>query len=137
MELRIKQSKTDPYRQGASIFLSKTNKSICPVNAVVKYLLVQGKQNGLLFLWPDGTKLTRPIFASALATILIKLNINPRQYNTHSFCIGAATSANQAGMLPLQIKALGRWQSEAYQRYIRFSPNQLASMTNSLISSAD
>jgi len=51
VELRIKQSKTDPYRQGASIFLSKTNKSICPI---VKYLLVRGKQNGPLFLWPNG-----------------------------------------------------------------------------------
>jgi len=91
----------------------------------------------LCFLWPDGTKLTRPIFVLALATILIKLNINPRHYNTHSFHIGAATLANQAGMSPLQIKALGRWQSEAYQRYIRFSPNQPANMTNSLISSAD
>jgi len=92
---------TEPYRQDASIFLSK---SICPVDAVVKYLLVWGKQNGL-FLWLNGTKLTRPIFPSALATILIKLNINPRHYNTHSFHIGAATSANQAGMSPLQIKA--------------------------------
>jgi len=96
MELHIKQSKTDPYREGASFFLSKANKSICPVDAVVKYLLVQGKQNGPLFLWPNGTKLTRPIFASALATILIKLN--------------------QAG---LQIKALGRWQSEAYQTFFK------------------
>ena len=103
----------------------------------MKYLIVWGKQNGPLFLYPDGTKLTRPIFASALAAMLRKLNINPRHYNTHSFRIGAATSANQAGMSPLQIKALGRWRSEAYQRYIRLSPNQLASMTKSLISLAD
>jgi len=88
-----------------------------------------GQQNGLLFLWPNDTKLTRPIFASALATILTLT------HNTiiHSFHIGATTSANQAGMSPIQIKALGRWQSEAYQRYIRLSPNQLASMTKSLI----
>jgi len=65
MELRIKQSKTDPYRQDASIFLSK---SICPVDAVAKYPLVRGK-NGLLFLWPNGTKITMPIFASALRIV--------------------------------------------------------------------
>jgi len=66
VELRIKQSKTDPYRQGASIFLSKTNST---VNVVVKYFIALEKQNGPLFLWPIGTKLTKPIFASALCII--------------------------------------------------------------------
>ena len=94
VQLRITQSKTNLYREGASIFLPKTNKSICPVDAIVKYLIVQGKRNGPLFLWPDGMKLTRPLFASALANILRKLNISPQLYNTHSFRIGAATSAN-------------------------------------------
>ena len=115
VQLCIKQSKTDPYREGASVFLSKTNKSICPVDAIVKYLIIRGKRNGPLFLWPNGMKLTRPLFASALANILRKLNISPQLYNTQSFCIRAATSANQAGLSPLQIKTLGRWLPEIYQ----------------------
>ena len=49
-----------------SFFLSKINEGICPVDAIVKYFIVWGKQN---VLSPNDTKLTlRPISTSALAT---------------------------------------------------------------------
>ena len=32
--LQIKQSKTDPFRQGVDVFLGKTDTAICPVNAI-------------------------------------------------------------------------------------------------------
>ena len=132
VQLHIKQSKTDPFREGAFIFLSKSNRGTCPVRAIVDYLIVRGKREGPLFVWPDGTMLTRNLFASALARILRNLNLTPQLYNTHSFRIGAATSANQAGLTPLQIKALGRWRSDAYQRYIRITPNGFATMSKQL-----
>lgn len=134
VQIHIKHSKTDPFRQGASVFLSKTHKGICPVRAIIDYLIVRGGKEGPLFLWPDGTMLTRKLFASALTNILSQINVPPQLYNTHSFRIGAATSANQAGLSPLQIKVLGRWRSDAYQRYIRTSPTELAKMTRQLSS---
>jgi len=94
--------------------------------------MVQGQQKGPLFLWPDGTMLTRHIFASALAKIIRNLNLSTQRHNTHSFRIGAAMSANQAGFTSHQIKALGRWRSDAYQRYTRISPNVLATLTKQL-----
>ena len=132
VQLHIKQSKTDPFREGAFMFLSKSNRGTCPVCAIVDYLIVRGKREGPLFVWPDGTMLTRNLFASALARILRNLNLTPQLYNTQSFCIGAVTSANQAGLTPLQIKALGRWRSDAYQRYIRITPNEFATMSKQL-----
>ena len=132
IQLHIKQSKTDPFREGASIFLPKCHKDICPVHAMVDYLIVRGQQEGPLFLWPDGTMLTRHLFASALRTIMRNLNLSTQLYNTHSFRIGAATSANRAGFTSHQIKALGRWRSDAFQRYIRMSPKELATLTKQL-----
>ena len=126
------QSKTDPFREGAFIFLSKSNRGTCPIRAIVDYLTVRGKREGPLFVWPDGTLLTRNLFASALARILRNVNLTPQLYNTHSFHIGTATSTNQAGLTPLQIKALGRWRSDAYQRYIRIIPNEFATMSKQL-----
>ena len=78
---------------------------------------------GPLFVLTDNTMLTRAIFASALKSILSELDLNAHLYNTHSFRIGAATVANKAGVSELHINALGHWQSDAYQRYIRTPPN--------------
>ena len=87
----------------------------------------------LLYI-PDGRMLTRDIFSSELDKILGKLNLQTHQYNTHSFRIGAATSAKHTGMSDVLIKTLGRWQSDAYQRYIRTSPQQLANLSRLLLS---
>lgn len=54
-------------------------------------------------------------------------------YNTHSFRIGAATVARNAGMSIVDIKSLGRWKSDAYQHYIRTSPKELASLSKQLV----
>ena len=57
-------------------------------------------------------------------------------YNTHSFRIGAATSAIETGISDVQVKMLGRWKSNAYQRYVRTSPEKLASLSKKLVSGA-
>jgi len=134
VRLHIKQSKTDPLRKGTYIYLAKTNQQVCLVQAIARYLNIRGRKKGALFITSDGSMLTRDMFASALTKILYKLDLNARLYNTHSFRIGTATSGNQADMPDLHIKTLGRWRSDAYQRYIRISPASLASMTKHLIS---
>ena len=53
-------------------------------------------------------------------------------YNTHSFQIGAATSAIEAGISTS--KMLGRWKSDTYQCYVRTLSKELASFSKKLVS---
>ena len=62
----IKQSKTDPFRQGASLYLGKTDSFICPVTGILPFLAVRGNQDGPLFILKDGRMLTRQLFSTFL-----------------------------------------------------------------------
>ena len=59
------------------------------------------------------------MFHAALQRIMEALKLNKRDYNTHSFRIGAATSASLANISDTHIQMLGHWRSSAFQRYIR------------------
>ena len=118
--LRIKQSKTDPFRRGVSIHLHQTN------------LLIRGPQDGPLFRLEDGSPLTRSRLVSELRTALRSAGIDPSKYAGHSFRIGAATTAAACGVPVDLIKALGRWKSQAYQLYVRIPDPELASISKTL-----
>ena len=129
--VRIKQSKTDPFRQGVSIVLSRTGLPLCPVAALLAYLVVRGNSEGPLFLL-RGQPLTRPKLVLELRKALAVAGLQPDKYAGHSFRIGAATTAAACGVPVDVIKTLGRWKSQAYQLYIRIPDTQLASITKSL-----
>ena len=134
VQLSIKQSKTDPFRQGIKLFLAKTGKSMCPVQALIPFLTAQGPIAGPLFLFQNGEYLTRQKFSTMLREILARAGIDSSGYNTHSFRIGAATTAHEAGIPDIDIKMLGRWKSDAYQLYVRTSREKLATLTTRLVS---
>ena len=96
----------------------------------------RGAQYGPLFLTADGTYmyLTRGIFSARLADTLQEAGIDSKGYNTHSFRIGAATTANERGISDVNIKMLGRWKSNAYQQYVRTPQEQLAKLSKQLVS---
>ena len=132
LTVKIKQSKTDPFRQGVTLFLGRTESPICPITAILPFLAVRGNQPGPLFILKDGRMLTRQLFSKFLDNILDKLHLKCDQYNTHSFRIGAATSAKEAGIDDLSIKMLGRWRSDTYQQYIRTPPENLAQLSKTI-----
>ena len=49
--------------------------------------------------------------------------------NTHSFRIGGATAAASDGISDSTIQILGRWSSDAYRRYLRFSDTVIQNMS--------
>ena len=66
---------------------------------------------------------------TAVRQALEQAGVHPAGYSGHSFRIGAATTAAQAGLDDSTIKMLGRWESAAYQRYIRTPRTTLAAIT--------
>ena len=54
------------------------------------------------------------------------------KFNSHSFRIGAATTAAAKGLEDCIIKTLGRWESAAYLKYVKILREQLLSYTRML-----
>lgn len=135
LKVTIKESKTDPFRKGVHIYLGATGHLVCPILGILPYLAARGNTPGPLFLTEKGEGLTRQHFATLLSSTLSKLNLDTKNYNTHSFRIGAATTAAQAHIPDASIKMLGRWKSDAYQCYIKTPPQELAMLSKQLINS--
>ena len=132
MCIKIKQSKTDPFRRGIDLFVGKTNSSLCPVTVVLNYLCTRGMETGPLFRFRDGKVLTRQRFVTAVKAGLDKAGIDSSKYSGYSFRIGAATTAAQNGMEDSIIKTLGRWESLAYLQYVKIPRKQLADYSSIL-----
>ena len=101
IHLHIKQSKTDPFRQGVDIYLGKTGATVCPVQALVNYLAQRSPDPGPLFVFSSDTPLTHYALVARLQTALEQAGLSRAllaQYNGHSFRISAATTAAQQGL---------------------------------------
>ena len=46
VKVKLKASKTDPFRAGIDIFIGRTNDGLCPVAAVLAYMVVRGPRHG-------------------------------------------------------------------------------------------
>ena len=126
IRVRIKQSKTDPFRKGVDLFLGRTSSDLCPVTALLRYLVVRGAKEGPLFMFSKGSFLTRQRFVTKVREALQKTGLEEAKYNGHSFRIGAATTAAAKGLEDSTIKTLGRWRSLAYLQYIKIPRHELA-----------
>ncbi len=131
IQVNIKVSKTDPFRQGCIIPLGQGRSPLCPVEAVLSYLSIRGGTSGQLFVRANGVTLTQTFFTECLRTLLSAAGIAGR-YSSHSFRIGAATSAALAGVPEHMIHTLGRWTSSAYLTYIHSPRSLLAEFTKNL-----
>ena len=87
MRVSIKQSKTDPFLKGIHLFLGKTSTDLCPVTALLSYLVLRGHRAGPLFIFKDGWYLTRQRLVDALREALQKAGIDQLKYSGHSFRI--------------------------------------------------
>lgn len=132
LQVHLRSSKTDPFRRGISIYLGKTADDLCPVAAILSYLAVRPRTPGPLFLFEDGKFLTRDRLIRNLRDTLLQVGVNATHFAGHSFRIGAATTAAAKGVPDSTIKMLGRWESSAYQLYIRTPRDQLATISGTL-----
>ena len=126
LEVRIKASKTDVFRRGVTIYLGVTGVDICPVAAILSYMIhcsvmARGKQSPF-FCFSNGRALTRDCFVRELRMAISAGGIDASAYTGHSFRIGAATTAAACGLPESLIKALVRWESSAYNYALHMNP---------------
>ena len=132
--LQLKQSKTDQLGKGSKIVIGQSKQAICPVKITHRFLQYrqQANHSDVLFRLKDGSLLTRQRLQSVLRESLTMLNLPAKHFGTHSLRIGSATAAAQAGVPVKIIKALGRWSSDCYRRYIRAPHKSLQELASKL-----
>ena len=133
LTVHLRHSKTDPFGAGCYIHLGRTYDLLCPVTALLGYLAVRPPTPGPLFIFEDGSSLSRPRLISQLQAALQLAGIPAGSYTGHSFRIGAATAAAQAGLSDSMIQSLGRWRSAVFTTYIHPPLERLLGASSAMI----
>ena len=133
LAVTIRASKTDPFGRGCTLYIGRSQSHICPVTAVLAYLSIRPPTPGPLFMYVDGTPLTRSSLIAAVRAALTCAGFDVSRFTGHSFRIGAATAAAQAGIPDSLIQTLGRWKSSAFLRYIHTPTHTLLSVSHTLV----
>ncbi|XP_066446920.1 uncharacterized protein [Eleutherodactylus coqui] len=118
VKIRIRKSKTDVYGAGEWLRIGALGTEWCPVR-LVRDFMVHHSGDGPLLVHAAGAPLTRYQFTAVMRSCLKSLGFAPNDFGSHSFRIGAATSAFVCGLRSEEVKRVGRWKSEAYRSYVR------------------
>ena len=134
LSIYLKKSKTDQDRVGITLYVGKTSSEICPVTAILSYLVARSHKNqsGPLFIQEDGHPLSRESLVTWLRSTLVSAGINATHFSGHSFRIGAASVAAARGIADSTIQSLGRWKSDSFKRYIRIPREELAQISSTI-----
>ena len=137
MSITLNQSKTDPFRRGQTIQLFPTGSSTCPIKAMITFSrYVDTTHDTPIFKAGKFNPLTQRQLNAVLRHLFQQAGFNHINYASHSFRIGAATTAAAAGLPPWLIKTLGRWHSDAYLTYIR-CPDSVFSVVPQMLAKTD
>ena len=101
------------------VLIENPETRLCPVSAMYEYLDVRPSGYGPLFVRRNGAPVTRKDVGDFLEKACKFHGWNKTQVRPHSFRIGRATLWAQQGFTSEQIEHMGRWKSEAFQKYIR------------------
>ena len=86
---------------------------------MVDYIKLRGQGQGPLFRYANKLPVQKTAFAKYLKAIIANTELTSKKISPHCFRIGAATWAAKSGFSSEQIKAMGRWHSNSYQKYIQ------------------
>lgn len=110
------------HHQGKSCQLKLAKGRIqeyCPVDMFIQYVRHCTGKLGYVFRKLDGSPVDRSDLVRVLKLCLDLLGIENSRYNCHSFRIGRTTDLALVGVPAEKIKLIGRWSSDAYQKYIK------------------
>ena len=133
--LKVSRRVSDQAGKGVTVVIGKTGDDLCPVSALLLYLVLRGNKPGPLFQWEDGSPQSKPRFVKEVRAALTAENLPARNFAGHSFRRGAATTAAMVGIQDSTIQTLGRWKSSASLLYIKIHPQKLAQVSPVLFKS--
>jgi integrase len=126
MIVRLRRSKTDQEGAGRKVGIPHGRTRYCPVAALNAWQTVSGIESGPIFRPVDRHSRIHPERLSGEAVALVirerlaAAGIEPNGYSSHSLRAGFATSAAQAGVSSVKIRAQTGHSSDAMlYRYIR------------------
>ena len=135
LRVHLKRSKTDQLGKGVDVYIGKTDGPLCPVTAIMAYMAIRGPTPGSFFKLANGHPLSKSSFTNKIRAGLQAVGLPESNFAGHSFRIGAATAAANAGIEDSVIRTLGRWSSSAFLTYIRTPREQLARFSATLAAS--
>jgi len=106
---------------------------LCPVLAILAYMVQRGQEKGLFFWFTKERFLTRKQLVTAMLAALEQAGFDSQKYAGRSFWIGAATTTARSSVPNSLIKTLGRWESAAYTVYIRTPKETLCAVASHLV----
>ena len=129
MVVRVQSSKTDQYRDGASLVIARTGLPTCPVAMMERYFHrreLESTHKGFVFRGVTPTKAGERLRKTRLRELLLskisQLGYDPTLFSMHSLRAGGATAAANAGVEDRLFKRHGRWKSEtAKDGYVKDS----------------
>ena len=121
--IQLRQSKNNQRGPPQCIHLvENTDQYLCPVSALRQFSAIRPQFLGPYFCHFDGSPLTQYQFNAVLQEALAFIGLDGARITSHSFRIGAASSASQLGVANNDIQCMGRWRSDAFLTYVRPLP---------------
>lgn len=127
--VRLSQTKTKWWRNDVVTKATEVGGATCPVQALQRYLFAPSSSlsaSSFLFTLADGSPLSRPWMLEKTQRVLAAAGLSDSRFRSVSWRGGGALSARRAGISDSVIKALGRWQSNAFMYYLPVESADLA-----------
>jgi len=127
LQFKIKAPKEDKLGRSTIVDVFQSREDICPVAAFKKWRALGPpfEVGQPAFRWENGTPLTSRKLNSILKDRLTGyLEGAEELYTTHSFRTGAASMMGTLGFSDEDIKAIGKWSSDAFLSYTKLPRTQ-------------
>jgi integrase len=115
--LHLRNSKADRDKQGVYICMARTGDIICPVTALEQLFLVDSRPPDAPLFRFINRGFRRQNVINRIKSLLALAGVDPGGYTGHSLRRGAAQDAHDMGLPRDDIMMLGRWSSDAVDRY--------------------
>ena len=112
LSILLIRSKTDPFGTGTYLYIGQTGTVICPVSALLAYLTIRSPSPDPLFIFQDGTPLSRQQLVPHLLNALAGIGVDIANYS--ATVIGSVHPLLQQGLISA-ILLIKHWGDESRQ----------------------